>query len=130
MQVMVKRVEGAAAANAATLQRRVAELEASLGEARREVSTLRTAAGSEESKAAALEKQLEQAHRKALSEVESERARLQVGFYLSLANTLRLWRQRYMGLMRFDTALGTNTLRVCRGKEQQRKRRCATKLLG
>jgi predicted nucleic acid-binding Zn-ribbon protein len=78
MQMMVKRLEGAAAQREGALSRRVAELERAVAAAQREASTLRTAAGSEESKARALEQQLEAAHRKALTEVESERTRLQV----------------------------------------------------
>lgn len=74
----MKRVEGTASANAALLQRRVTDLEASLNEARRELSTLRTAAGSQESKATALERQLELAHSKALADIEQERMRLNV----------------------------------------------------
>ena len=78
MQILVKQLEGAAAQKEGALNKRVRELETGLTDARREVSTLRTAAGSEESKARALEQQLEAAHRNALSEVGRERTRLQV----------------------------------------------------
>jgi hypothetical protein len=75
---MVKRVDGAAAARDSVWARKVAELESSLMTLRQEISRLRTVASSEESRALALEGQLEGAHRTALTEVESERTRLHV----------------------------------------------------
>jgi chromosome segregation ATPase len=75
---MVKQVEGAAAAREAALSRKVVDLEAQLSKAHGDLSKLRTAAGSEEARAQALAQQLDMAHRKALTEVESERNRLQV----------------------------------------------------
>jgi hypothetical protein len=78
LQVMVQRVEGLAAARESASAGKVSELESSLVMARQEVSKLRTSAGTEESRALALERQLDETHRKALAEVESERSRLQV----------------------------------------------------
>ena len=78
VQAMAQRLEGAAAQRERTLEKQIADMQKQLQTAQRETAEQRTAAGSGESKARALEKQLEEAHRKALTEVQSERKRLQV----------------------------------------------------
>ena len=78
LAVIVKRVEGDAARGVDAAQRAASDLKAELATAQGEVARLRASAGSEESKARALELQLEAAHQKAASDADRVRTQLQV----------------------------------------------------
>jgi trehalose-6-phosphate synthase len=81
LAVIVKRVEGDAARGVEAAQRAATDLKAQLATAQGEVARLRAAAGSEESKARALEQQLEAAHQKAASDAALVRTQLQVDHF-------------------------------------------------
>jgi trehalose-6-phosphate synthase len=78
MAVIVKRVEGDAARGIEAAQRSASELKVELATVQGEVVRLKAAVGSEESKARALETQLEAAHLKATSDADRVRTQLQV----------------------------------------------------
>ena len=78
LAVIVKRVEGDAARGVDAAQRAASDLKAELATAQAEVARLRASAGSEESKARALESQLEAAHQKAATDADRVRKQLQV----------------------------------------------------
>lgn len=81
LAVIVKRVEGDAARGVDAAQRATTDLKAELATAQGEVARLRASAGSEESKARALEAQLEAAHQKAATDADRVRTQLQVCCY-------------------------------------------------
>lgn len=78
LAVIVKRVEADAARGVDAAQRATADIKAELATAQGEVTRLRASAGSEESKARALEAQLEAAHQKATADADRVRTQLQV----------------------------------------------------
>lgn len=116
----MQRVESAAAQRQAAVATRVTELEQSLKAVRAESNKLRTAAGSEEARAQALERQLDAAHRNALSEVEAERRRLQARRGEPASHSVLASRAGIQSLLLRKFALGFNCRLGLPGASQMR----------